>query len=157
MAEARSFGLAAEARTGLTLDDLASDAARGTVVIVALQAWPTHSVADWRSNWEDGHYVVVVGLTDDRVYVMDPSVRTVATVTWRCTANSWRAGATTTSRTVNRSSTTDLVSRFAGKPGCHVTPTRRRRFSSHCAAGCVLRVGSVGGRSRDRFASEKLG
>jgi predicted double-glycine peptidase len=74
--EARRFGLEAEARTGLTVDDLASEAARGTVVIVALQAWPTHSVADWRTNWEDGHYVVVVGVADDRVYVMDPSVRT---------------------------------------------------------------------------------
>ncbi len=74
--EARRFGLEAEARTGLTVDNLASEAARGTVVIVALQAWATHSVADWRTNWEDGHYVVVVGVADDRVYVMDPSVRT---------------------------------------------------------------------------------
>ena len=30
----------------------------------------------WRTDWEDGHYVVVVGLSRDRVYVMDPSVRT---------------------------------------------------------------------------------
>jgi predicted double-glycine peptidase len=74
--EARRFGLEADARTGLTLDDLSAEVARGTVVIVALQAWPTHAVADWRTNWEDGHYVVVVGLADDRVYVMDPSVRT---------------------------------------------------------------------------------
>jgi predicted double-glycine peptidase len=74
--EARRFGLEADARTGLTLGDLAAEVARGTVVIVALQAWPTHAVADWRTNWEDGHYVVVVGLADDRVYVMDPSVRT---------------------------------------------------------------------------------
>ena len=33
-------------------------------------------VTDWRSDWEDGHYVVVVGVGDDRVYFMDPSVRT---------------------------------------------------------------------------------
>ena len=32
-------------------------------------------MTDWRSRWEDGHYVVVVGLTGERVYVMDPSVR----------------------------------------------------------------------------------
>jgi predicted double-glycine peptidase len=76
VAVARRFGLGADARTGLTLDDLKRDLMAGAVVIVALQAWAAGEVADWRSDWEDGHYVVVVGVTRDRVYVMDPSVRT---------------------------------------------------------------------------------
>jgi ABC-type bacteriocin/lantibiotic exporter with double-glycine peptidase domain len=76
VAEGRRFGLSAEARTGLTLTDLDREVARGAIVIVALQAWATHPVADWRANWEDGHYVVIAGLVADRVYVMDPSVRT---------------------------------------------------------------------------------
>jgi predicted double-glycine peptidase len=76
VAAARRFGLAADARTGLELDDLKSELARGAVVIVALQAWASRAVLDWRSHWEDGHYVVVVGVSDDRVYFMDPSVRT---------------------------------------------------------------------------------
>ncbi|HSZ84058.1 MAG TPA: C39 family peptidase [Polyangia bacterium] len=76
VAEARRYGLEVDARTGLTLDDLASEAARGAVVIVALQAWPTHEISDWRTSWEDGHYVDIVGLDAERVYVMDPSVRT---------------------------------------------------------------------------------
>jgi predicted double-glycine peptidase len=76
VAEARRFGLEVEARTGLTLDDLASEVARGAVVIVAMQAWPTHKIADWRNSWEDGHYVDIVGVDADRVYVMDPSVHT---------------------------------------------------------------------------------
>jgi len=74
--EARRFGLQAEARTGMTLDDLAREVSRGSVVIAAIQAWPTDKVADWSTTWEDGHYVVVVGLSRDRVFVMDPSVRT---------------------------------------------------------------------------------
>jgi len=74
--EARRFGLKAEAHTELTLDELGRDVSRGAVVIVAIQAWPTDRIADWRTDWEDGHYVVVVGLSNDRVYVMDPSVRT---------------------------------------------------------------------------------
>jgi predicted double-glycine peptidase len=45
-------------------------------VIVALQAWPTRAVPSWRQDWEDGHYVVVVGVDRDRIYVMDPSVHT---------------------------------------------------------------------------------
>jgi predicted double-glycine peptidase len=76
VAEARRFGLEAEARTGMEIDDLRRELARGALIIAAVQAWPTERVADWRARWEDGHYVVVVGLSDDRVYVMDPSVRT---------------------------------------------------------------------------------
>jgi len=74
--EARRFGLQAQARTGMTLDDLGREVARGSVVIAAIQAWPGREVTDWSASWEDGHYVVVVGLSRDRVFVMDPSVRT---------------------------------------------------------------------------------
>jgi ABC-type bacteriocin/lantibiotic exporter with double-glycine peptidase domain len=76
VATARRFGLAAEARTGLSLDDLEREVRGGAVVIVALQAWAGGAVTSWPTHWEDGHYVVVVGLSDDRVYAMDPSVRT---------------------------------------------------------------------------------
>ena len=76
VAVARRYGLDADARTDLTLEDSDRALARGTVVIVALQAWADAPVTDWRSRWEDGHYVVVVGVTAERVYVMDPSVRT---------------------------------------------------------------------------------
>jgi predicted double-glycine peptidase len=74
--EARRYGLEADAHVGLTLGDLERGLGRGDVVIVALQAWASNAVTDWRTDWEDGHYVVVVGLSHDRVYVMDPSVRT---------------------------------------------------------------------------------
>jgi predicted double-glycine peptidase len=76
VSQARRYGLKAVARTELTFDDLGRELSRGAVVIAAIQAWPTHKVADWRTDWEDGHYVVVVGLSSDRVYLMDPSVRT---------------------------------------------------------------------------------
>jgi predicted double-glycine peptidase len=74
--EARAFGLQAEIRTGLTLRALADELGRGALVIVALQAWPSRPTADPATGWENGHYVVVVGLDDTRVYAMDPSVRT---------------------------------------------------------------------------------
>jgi predicted double-glycine peptidase len=74
--EARAFGLDAEVRTGLTLDDLARELARGSVVILDLQAWPSTPPAHAATEWEDGHYVVLVGIDDARVYAMDPSVRT---------------------------------------------------------------------------------
>ncbi len=73
---ARRFGLTAEAHTRLTLVDLETQLASGAVVIAALQAWPSRRVSDWPSDWDDGHYVVIVGVGSRRVYVMDPSVRT---------------------------------------------------------------------------------
>jgi ABC-type bacteriocin/lantibiotic exporter with double-glycine peptidase domain len=76
VAEARRFGLDAEARTGLDLADLEAELQQQTAVIVAIQAWASEPVANWRTHWEDGHYVVVVGISAERVYVMDPSVRT---------------------------------------------------------------------------------
>jgi predicted double-glycine peptidase len=72
---ARRLGLHAEVRTGLTLDDLAAELARGSVVILAVQAWAARPV-DPATDWEDGHYVVLVGIDEARVYAMDPSVRT---------------------------------------------------------------------------------
>jgi predicted double-glycine peptidase len=75
-AEARALGLAADVQTGLTLADLAADLDGGALVIVALQAWPPHPTPDPALGWENGHYVVIVGLDESRVYAMDPSVRT---------------------------------------------------------------------------------
>lgn len=46
---------------------------RGWPVLVALQAW-ARSPADYGGvRWDSGHYAVVVGYDDERVYFMDPS------------------------------------------------------------------------------------
>jgi predicted double-glycine peptidase len=73
---ARAFGLHADVRTGLNLGEVESELDSGALVIVSLQAWPTRPTADPATGWENGHYVVVVGLDEARVYAMDPSVRT---------------------------------------------------------------------------------
>jgi hypothetical protein len=73
---AREHGLRAELREGLTLADLEAAAARRVPVVVALQAW-TDSPGpdfDWSRAWEDGHYVIVVGLDEANVMVEDPSL-----------------------------------------------------------------------------------
>lgn len=78
VAVARERGLTADKRTGLTLADVEQALAQGAVVILAIQAWPEQAHRDagaWESKWEDGHYVVAVGLDDRNLYVMDPSVR----------------------------------------------------------------------------------
>jgi predicted double-glycine peptidase len=84
VAVARDHGLAAEKRTGLALADIDQALASGAVVILAIQAWPEQHQAHphtrrhppaWETTWDEGHYVVAVGLDARNLYVMDPSVR----------------------------------------------------------------------------------
>ena len=72
---ARHFGLQANLREGLDFPDLSEALRRRETVILDIQAWPEKDATpdDWSDNWEDGHYVVLVGLDQDFVYVMDPS------------------------------------------------------------------------------------
>jgi predicted double-glycine peptidase len=69
---ARSKGLTADAREGMTIDDLARAIKEHRPVIVAIQAWGDHQ-EKYADDWEDGHYAIVVGVDDDNVYLMDPS------------------------------------------------------------------------------------
>jgi predicted double-glycine peptidase len=41
-------------------------------VMVLLQAWSDEQT-DYKNDWEDGHYAVVIGYDDKNVYFMDPS------------------------------------------------------------------------------------
>jgi predicted double-glycine peptidase len=45
-------------------------------VICAIQAWSDAEVPgfSWAKAWEDGHYVIVLGLDAKNVYVEDPSL-----------------------------------------------------------------------------------
>lgn len=78
VAVARERGLDAEKRTGLGVEEIERALAGGAVVILAIQAWPEQGSRGrlaWESTWDDGHYVVAVGLDAAHLYVMDPSVR----------------------------------------------------------------------------------
>jgi predicted double-glycine peptidase len=73
---AQSYHLDARIAEGLKVDDLRAALAAGESVIIDLEAW--HEGAgkvDWSADWEDGHYVVLVGLDEQFLYVMDPSAR----------------------------------------------------------------------------------
>ncbi len=71
---ARSFGLDAALRENMSLEDLRASLRKGETVILDIQAWRTPgSTIAWSAAWEDGHYVVLVGMDKSRLYVMDPS------------------------------------------------------------------------------------
>ena len=70
---ARDIGFEAEFRENLTLEDLEASIKAGVPVIVAAQAWRDEGTS-WADDWEDGHYMVVIGLDEKNVYLEDPSL-----------------------------------------------------------------------------------
>lgn len=66
-------GLQAEYRTAtVRVDDLERAVTAGEPPIVDLQAWSDHT-DPWAQTWDAGHYVVMVGFDEDRLYFADPS------------------------------------------------------------------------------------
>jgi predicted double-glycine peptidase len=73
---AKELGLQADPRENVTYEDLIKAYREGIPVICAIQAW-TDVPAEkrsWTSDWEDGHYVIIIGADDQFVYVEDPSL-----------------------------------------------------------------------------------
>lgn len=73
---ARNHGLSAELRLNLTLADLERSVAEKSPVIITCQAWADTDPEEfsWDTDWEDGHYMVVIGLDDENVYFEDPAM-----------------------------------------------------------------------------------
>lgn len=72
---AESYGLRAYSRSDMNMDDLRGYLSEGYTVILSIQAWGDYtSSTDMNDIWEDGHYVVLVGIVGDRVTMMDPGV-----------------------------------------------------------------------------------
>jgi predicted double-glycine peptidase len=70
----REFGLKAELREGLGLEDLEAALRTGVTVIVDLQAWRDKSERPWSEDWEDGHYMILLGIDAQNLYFEDPSL-----------------------------------------------------------------------------------
>lgn len=71
---AREFGLTADLREGLGLADLEAGLAAGATVIVDLQAWRERTDVPWAETWDDGHYMVLLGMDAGSLYFEDPSL-----------------------------------------------------------------------------------
>jgi predicted double-glycine peptidase len=69
---AREFGLEVELKENLTTADLRAALERGKTVILDLQAWGPPGT-DYSTEWERGHYVVVVAMDRHYLYLADPN------------------------------------------------------------------------------------
>ena len=76
---AKKHGLEAFFKENVSLEELRGALGRGETVILDIQAWSDEvrlSTVPWSRRWEDGHYVVLVGMDEANAYFMDPSVGT---------------------------------------------------------------------------------
>jgi predicted double-glycine peptidase len=71
---ARSHGLDAAVRDDTMRADLAAELAERHPVIVDLQAWADPPRTQWRDDWADGHYVVLIAIEGDTLVFEDPSL-----------------------------------------------------------------------------------
>ena len=69
---AKHFKLKCESKK-LNISDLKKFIDKKVPVIILIQAWPIRKVKDWKKNWKDGHYVVVIGYDKNKIYFQDPS------------------------------------------------------------------------------------
>lgn len=77
LAFARSKGLLGEFREGLTIRDLRAVLKARKTAILMIQAWPDVmriQGTSWKDRWDDGHYVVLIGMDAEQAYFMDPSL-----------------------------------------------------------------------------------
>ena len=71
------LGFDAEVRENLTLDDVQAFTAKGDPMIALAQVWRSQrdALKPVTEDWDNGHYIVVLGVDNDNVYFQDPFVR----------------------------------------------------------------------------------
>ena len=74
---ARALGFEAEVRESLTLDEVREFTSAGHPMIALGQVWRSESASPGSAteDWDNGHYIVVLGVDDDYVYFQDPYAR----------------------------------------------------------------------------------
>ena len=72
---AQSYGFQVKSGTQWSLNQVKQYVDDGTPVIVLLQAWADHymTLDDWRRDWDDGHYAIIIGLNKDVLLFEDPA------------------------------------------------------------------------------------
>jgi len=68
-------GFEVTAKTGVSLETVKQYIQKNIPIIVLLQAWAERymTLENWESDWDDGHYAIVIGYQDNIVIFEDPS------------------------------------------------------------------------------------
>jgi ABC-type bacteriocin/lantibiotic exporter with double-glycine peptidase domain len=68
----KKYGLKTTAKE-MTIKNLKYYIRKKIPVILVLQAWTNKKKINWEKDWIDGHYVVAIGFTKDKILFEDPS------------------------------------------------------------------------------------
>jgi hypothetical protein len=83
MAVASSYGLETSLSQNLTIEDLKESIVSKIPVIIVAQAWNGYEEDGnwvkvkqdrWEDVWNDGHYMIVIGIDSRNIYFEDPSL-----------------------------------------------------------------------------------
>jgi len=66
------YGFNCDIKNNLTPQDLCKYIDKDIPVIVLLQAWRLKEEEDWSKSYDNGHYVVAIGYTEDKIIFEDP-------------------------------------------------------------------------------------
>lgn len=71
---AQDFGFTADLKENMTLKELQENINQGIPTIVLCQAWGDNTTGNWTNHTGDGHYLVVIGMDEENIYVEDPAI-----------------------------------------------------------------------------------
>lgn len=69
---AKSLNFEVETREQMSIADLKTAIDEHKPVLILLQAWPETKQSNWEQMWDAGHFVIVVGYDEDKLFIMDP-------------------------------------------------------------------------------------
>lgn len=70
----KKYGLTCKVQEDCEIEDLQKAINSGHPVILNFQAWSNNKIKDWKKDWKDGHYAVLIGIDDKKLYIRDPSL-----------------------------------------------------------------------------------
>jgi predicted double-glycine peptidase len=71
---AENHSLNCDIKKECDLQELKSSLSNGNPVILNFQAWSNDKKPNWKNDWKDGHYAVLVGMDEENLYMRDPSI-----------------------------------------------------------------------------------
>lgn len=71
---ARDSGLTAEVKENMTIKELNDNINQGIPTIVLCQAWGNNNTGNWTDVTGNGHYMVVIGMDSENIYMEDPAI-----------------------------------------------------------------------------------